>query len=115
MRRRPIALLRSVQTATRSRGGSQNTPGVARAQEVTAPTLPAALAAAYAVVASLHLDAGLREILAPLPARDGSYAFRFGRFAVAVFPFMDGSSLWEIGATAPQTVDAAAVVARRRG
>ena len=42
-------------------------------------------------------DAGLTEVVAPVPALDGSLSVRAGEASIAVFPFVDGRRGMEVG------------------
>jgi spectinomycin phosphotransferase len=47
-------------------------------------------------------DAGIAEVVAPLPTRDGRLAAPLGAFSALVYPFVDGDSAMKRGMTAAQ-------------
>jgi spectinomycin phosphotransferase len=69
----------------------------------------------YGVAVALREEAGFRSVLAPLRALDGSLCFRIGGLTVAVFPWVEGATLWDVPATATQVAQAAAILAEVHG
>jgi spectinomycin phosphotransferase len=64
----------------------------------------------YAATDALRSRCGIAQVLAPLRCRSGTFAWRYGRFSVVVFPFVEGSTAFEAGFNPEQHAEAAAVV-----
>jgi hypothetical protein len=69
------------------------------------------LAEAYAVVSALRTQGGLSQVIAPYPTRTGRFLLNYGPYAVAVFPFVAGSTLYEQGPSDNDLVHAAQLLA----
>lgn len=54
-----------------------------------------ALERVYAATRALHGPGGLGQVLAPYPTRRGAFTCRYEEYAVAVFPFVDGPSVYD--------------------
>lgn len=52
------------------------------------------LETAYAVTSLLHNYYGLKQVVAPYRTRHGNFTFSFKAYTVAVFPFIDGVTLY---------------------
>jgi hypothetical protein len=65
----------------------------------------------YAATDALHARCGLAQVLAPYRCRGGTFTWRFGRFAVVAFPFVEGTTAFEAGFRPEQLAEAAEIVA----
>lgn len=76
------------------------------------PTSPArALEQAYAISHVLHNQYGLRQVVAPLATHRDTYTIQWGKYTVAVFPFIEGTTLHQRGVINESLQATAALVA----
>jgi hypothetical protein len=67
------------------------------------------------VTHALHHVCGLSEALAPYATRQGTFSVPFNGYTVAVFPFIDGTTVYERGITAVDITQAAQIMADLHG
>ena len=79
--------------------------------------LAADLEHVYAVTHMMHAHSDLRQVLAPYPTARGTFTVRIGEYTVALFPFVDGDTLYNRGTTDVDIIEAASLLAavHRRG
>ena len=65
----------------------------------------------YAAVAALQTACGITAAVAPYRAKQGSFTSRYGRYTMAVFPFIAGTTGDEISIPEAQWIAAAQVIA----
>jgi spectinomycin phosphotransferase len=51
----------------------------------------------YEILNAVRVRAGLEQVVAPIRNRGGSFTFHMGSRAVAVFPYVEGISIWDSG------------------
>ena len=70
-----------------------------------------ALEEVYRATRALHEEHGLRQVVAPCTAHHNTFTIDFGPYIVAVFPFIEGTTLWEQGASDNDVAAAATLLA----
>jgi aminoglycoside phosphotransferase (APT) family kinase protein len=65
----------------------------------------------YQLTHALQQQTGLSPVVAPLATPGGRLAIRLGAFLVALFPYIEGASLWEQGAMPGDLAQAGKIVA----
>lgn len=85
--------------------------GTRRFVRVQAVGRAPALEQVYRATRALHDDHGLWQVVAPDATRQGAYTLPFGDYLVAVFPFIEGATLWQHGASDDDIAAAATLLA----
>ncbi len=70
-----------------------------------------ALEQVYDATRALHDERGLWQVVAPYATRHNTCTINFGAYIVAVFPFVDGTTLWQHGASDDDITAAAMLLA----
>jgi spectinomycin phosphotransferase len=70
-----------------------------------------ALEQVYRATRALHDAHGMRQVVAPYATRHGACTLNLGAHVAAVFPFIDGATLWQHGASDDDLMAAAALLA----
>jgi Ser/Thr protein kinase RdoA (MazF antagonist) len=71
----------------------------------------AGLARIYAVLYALRHQRGLSQVVAPCPSRQGGVVIPFGDYTVALFPYIEGRTLYELTPSPEDIAGAGALLA----
>ena len=85
-------------------GGTRHFVRAQRAADV------ATLESVFAVTSALRMQCGLSPVVAPYPNRRGTFTCQHDGYVVAVFPFIEGATAYELGLSDEGLAQAAALV-----